>query len=1000
MDSERLTADIEAVRRLARRLVDGWHDAEDVVQDTCAEAIAHPAPSGVALRVWMRGIVRNIAARRHRSTSRRVAREVEYRSRQPTTTPSTDSVVVRAAEHRRVVDAVLALDEPYRETLLLRYFENLAPRHAAERLGVPVETVRTRTTRALERLRRELVAQRGGDRRASWAALAALVQDGSSRSTVPGVAAAGALVMSGKFAGTLAVLAVAVILWFASRGGSEPPRPKREPETTPVAARVSLPVAKESTPSGTPAIVKRAENEQQRTALLSGEVVDADGNPIDGAEVYVFTEDTLRTSETTPDTVTVDGAFELPPFDEPGAVLRLAAMAEGYGVGYERVRVPLEGESQVEPIRLRLDRLPTIELKILDGDTGEALEGVEVAVRDYVSDVDRIVTTRSDADGIARVPDFAARSSNEALISLRLDGYRPIRRFEYRKPGTVTWEYRDTVYLFRGDGLTVRVVDRSGAPVAGVTVEAFGGASSRFLLEADLRPFIVDRKPLGGGTTDERGEVRLESVVLGESMYLMAIADTGVGMVRVREGEERYEIPLHAACSVEGVVVDAAGNGLEGQGVELQLRRFDSRPRFQPRVRAITGPNGTYRFEQVPFPDVTKPHSLELSKVFGSRDETVIEVRYAEDGFRAEPIVLGAAEAPSDGRIRIVDEEGRGIRSASLGWLGTADDDGVARLRGLDRDGEIVLSATGYQMRFLRTDDLRMLVAGQGRDDEPAVVVLERSDRVRVVQVLTQSGQPLPAFVTVEFEAAPDGVRFGGSTDASGRYRLTGLPDGPYLVTVRAIGREMREESFRLEELDGAVLRVPDPVPTVRSARIEGVVIGVEGGVRSRYDVRLYGDNVLTADLTGVRFRFDEVPPGSYELFVTAEAGGEPGSERRSGATVRQVAIQPGEELQLELRLAPLGTLEGRVLCEGEPTTDPVWFAFRRLGPDGSQVNRPGATSSVYVTEASFAVELVPGTYGVEVSRNANYVVSPKSIEVRAGRTTEQVFEVERIEGR
>jgi hypothetical protein len=61
---------------------------------------------------------------------------------------------------------VLALEEPYRETVLLRYFENLPPRAIARRLAVPVETVRTRLKRALETLRARLDRDYGA--RGAW----------------------------------------------------------------------------------------------------------------------------------------------------------------------------------------------------------------------------------------------------------------------------------------------------------------------------------------------------------------------------------------------------------------------------------------------------------------------------------------------------------------------------------------------------------------------------------------------------------------------------------------------------------------------------------------------------------------------------------------------------------------------------------------------------------------------------------------------------------------
>lgn len=56
----------------------------------------------------------------------------------------------------RLLAAVEAFDEPYRSVLRLRFFEDLPPTQIAERLALPVETVRTRLKRALVRVQAHL----------------------------------------------------------------------------------------------------------------------------------------------------------------------------------------------------------------------------------------------------------------------------------------------------------------------------------------------------------------------------------------------------------------------------------------------------------------------------------------------------------------------------------------------------------------------------------------------------------------------------------------------------------------------------------------------------------------------------------------------------------------------------------------------------------------------------------------------------------------------------
>jgi hypothetical protein len=66
---------------------------------------------------------------------------------------------------RTVVDAVLSLEEPYRETVLLRWFEGLQPRAIAERQRASVATVHSRLQRAHAILRERLRVKLGCDER-------------------------------------------------------------------------------------------------------------------------------------------------------------------------------------------------------------------------------------------------------------------------------------------------------------------------------------------------------------------------------------------------------------------------------------------------------------------------------------------------------------------------------------------------------------------------------------------------------------------------------------------------------------------------------------------------------------------------------------------------------------------------------------------------------------------------------------------------------------------
>jgi hypothetical protein len=106
---------------------------------------------------------------------------------------------------------VRSLDEPYREAILLRYFEGMAPRDIAKSRGVPIDTVRSHLRRGLAKLRERLDASHGGDRRAWCVALIPFARE-------PGaVTAPSTTLVASLAAGLLITLGGATWLTIADR---------------------------------------------------------------------------------------------------------------------------------------------------------------------------------------------------------------------------------------------------------------------------------------------------------------------------------------------------------------------------------------------------------------------------------------------------------------------------------------------------------------------------------------------------------------------------------------------------------------------------------------------------------------------------------------------------------------------------------------------------------------------------------------------------------------
>jgi RNA polymerase sigma-70 factor (ECF subfamily) len=226
------------LHHLASRLVRDPGTADDVVQETMLRALDRPPEPRQGIRAWLAAVARNAARMTRRAEARRAARERAAARPESVVTP--EGVREREAARREVVAAVLRLGEPHRDVVLLRFYEGLPPREAAARLGLPVETVRTRTRRAIERLRDDLDRRHRGDRSA-WVAilspLAHLVVPAAGGALVSAqtktLALAAVLLLA--LAGTLAIVASDGVERGGepAREGALPAAPGAAPEAAP-----------------------------------------------------------------------------------------------------------------------------------------------------------------------------------------------------------------------------------------------------------------------------------------------------------------------------------------------------------------------------------------------------------------------------------------------------------------------------------------------------------------------------------------------------------------------------------------------------------------------------------------------------------------------------------------------------------------------------------------------------------------------------------------------
>lgn len=142
----------------AFRLTGNWSTAEDVMAATFLEAWrlrTRIDTDGGSLRPWLLGIATN-AARNSSRTARRYAAAMARLPRDDVVPDFADELVGRIddAEKLAAVQAALAtLRRGEREVFALCVWSGLDYREAAQALGVPVGTVRSRLSRARRKLR-------------------------------------------------------------------------------------------------------------------------------------------------------------------------------------------------------------------------------------------------------------------------------------------------------------------------------------------------------------------------------------------------------------------------------------------------------------------------------------------------------------------------------------------------------------------------------------------------------------------------------------------------------------------------------------------------------------------------------------------------------------------------------------------------------------------------------------------------------------------------------
>lgn len=613
------------VQTLARALIRDLGAADDVAQEVWMQWLRRGAAAVEAPRGWLQSSVRHLAANARRASERRTRHEALGARPEEPRSPAEE--LVHAELLHRVVDAVFALDEPYRATILARYFRGLEARELARQSGEPLATVRSRERRALELLRARLDREHGG--RAAWAvALGKLVEEhalaGVAGSTglawIAAVLVLGSGVLWWRVASGDTVETVAVVTGSeAAPGVSAPPSPAMLGPDARTEVAVEDTAASETPP------------EVVAPGTLTGHTLDTDGAPLGGVTV------SIQVSAREPVTTVSD---EHGRFSFTGLAYIAGVSAERRGYAFLHATDP--EADPMEPWRpMRVTLAPVAELSVRVRDArGRPIEGMEVLVQPRREEqVDalgaEITTYRSgshdtvtDAEGYALVEDVWTGVKLEVDLDLEAGGDSGEITVDRQLDGELLLDGSPGAPIVIGPGgaelsavwgeervLHGLVVDAQGEPVAHCSVEATDdgyGASEQGHWLARAPTDEQGRFTLGFQPASLRGPVRLaagksgpaprelgrsESGGPGVTTYLIEFsAETSLAVADLAGTRPVLTLAQLGTLALSGEILDTAGRPLVW--AEHQIGLHGSAPSSEPhrRVKSIASSGGAFLY--------------------------------------------------------------------------------------------------------------------------------------------------------------------------------------------------------------------------------------------------------------------------------------------------------------------------------------------------------------------------------------------------------------------
>jgi RNA polymerase sigma factor (sigma-70 family) len=744
--------ELAGLHALARSLVHGDADADDLLQETAIAAMEHPPDQDRPVRPWLATVLRNRWRMDRRGRARRQAREhelgLDLAEAARDDAHDAQDTIDRARTLERLASALVALDEPFRDVVIRRYLDGQSAADIARALQIPAGTVRWRLKTGLDRLRAEL--DRSTPR---W-----------QRALVPLAAVKGAVLVKTK----TTIISLVLLLLLVGAG------------------IVAVVVKKSGGTAGNTTAAAARGSAAKTPGIRVTDVTGASGS---------------------------DGSAARPdPLPGQGRVAVEAVPGDGGVLGG----------------------------RVINWSTGEGVGGAELTFTSSLG----ATTVRAGKDGAFELA--PPKPGTMSLATIVAPGFLPYAPELEHSPVHVTLGAKQavrglTLFLFPALDYFGTVVDGKGAPVAGAKLKLAEPPAGEQTLEKIVTEWTTDRQ---GKFTFHAPDFSVFEATLGGKRG-WAIVDGNVATTH-KMTVVIGDAPARDAV-IRGKVVDASGSPLADVLVSAMPEDPPGKPPATPHSNAFatTGPDGTFALDGL---DRT-PYQLlaELDEFAPARKEHIT------GGTQGVTITLDAGEAL--GGV-VVDPDGKPVPAYTLL---------VTKRRGLVREIETTRSIVDPKGKFserVAKGDYEVLISATGwAPSAPTPMAAGKTDarielgaggtlRGTVVDVDTNA--PVE-YARVQREGASGGAsaqpaNAGTVTRMDGTFELTGIPPGPFTISIGAGEYNPRLEGGLVAVEGGTVgpIRIPlKKLAEGEEPKIEVVGIGVK----------------LTAD--GEMLRVDMVAPES-----------------------------------------------------------------------------------------------------------------------------------------